>query len=246
MWKMGWFLVAKCHSRSPKIAPFDWEHKRFLLAFYNVSILHRFWYIGRKSLILTYCACLWHLAEGLPLKLCRDRWQQQTRVPVDLRIRHSMRDLTFSLRKTVCKDDSGSITRLKHQTLQKLYYLAAHRHVVNVHPDVGCRFLLQGPRLPSLFQSVIALWCCQFILHGEQRLLCQRFAEACRMTAEWPESKPATCISPSQHSNHRPNAPTEWHFKRYMTYETINLVRVHIGWIEHAITVRVSENRANK
>ena len=34
--------------------------------------------------------------------------------------------------KTVCKDDSGCITQLKQQKSKRWYYLAAHRHIVNV------------------------------------------------------------------------------------------------------------------
>ena len=40
--------------------------------------------------------------------------------------------------KTVCKDDSRCITQLKQQKSKMSYYLAAHRHIVNVliHADL--------------------------------------------------------------------------------------------------------------
>jgi len=47
--------------------------------------------------------------------------------------------------KTVCKDDSGYSTQLKQQKSKRWYYLAAHRHIVNV--AMCCR-RSRRPRFP--------------------------------------------------------------------------------------------------
>jgi len=49
----------------------------------------------------------------------------------------------------VCKDNSGYITQLKQQKSERWYYLAAHRHIVNVLTS----------NITFLIFAVLVVWC---------------------------------------------------------------------------------------
>jgi len=85
--EIWWFIVARVHSRSLEIAPFDRAHMSFLLAFHSnyVAVLYRFWDIARycqKSTIVTYPTCICALLGLTLLEFCQYFWRHETRVPL--------------------------------------------------------------------------------------------------------------------------------------------------------------------